>query len=137
MNKQDEQLPRSDDEVLKQRAARLFDESVAGLDGQTRSRLNQARQRALAATEGRRVIMSKWLPLGAAAAVATIAIAMWDGRQQSDALSAPDFTAPTMATDFEILLDEEDFEMLEDLEFYSWLDEGEEMINATTDENVG
>lgn len=107
------------DDSLQERAAELFADSVENLDAATRSRLNQARQQALRAAKPRPLLGSwqTWVPAGAAAAVATVAIVMWNGAEQPDLL-----VPPTMATDFEILMDQDDLEMLEDLEFYSWLE---------------
>lgn len=135
MNGQDDQTPQ--DDALQKRAASLFDDSVEGLDAHTRSRLNQGRQQALAAAEHRGVITSNWLPLGAAAAVAIVAVIMWTGNEQPGVLDTTDFTAPTMATDFEILLDADEFEMLEDLEFYSWIDLDETTPDADPEQHVG
>lgn len=136
MNGQNEQNSSPQDEPLVKRAAELFDDSVQGLDAHTRSRLNQGRQQALEAAASRPVAWNVWLPAGAAAAVATVMIVMWNGIEQPAA-----FDAPTMASDFEFLMDEEleldDLEMLEDLEFYSWIDLDEEMSDPEQDEHVG
>lgn len=43
-----------------------------------------------------------------------------------------EFVPPTIASDFEILLDQDDFEILQDLEFYSWID-----FDDDTGANVG
>lgn len=105
-----------EEERLAQRAKALFDESVDALDGETLSRLNKSRQRALA--EARRgsaqAHWSRWAPLGAAAAAA-IAVALWWTLRGADALPG---AAPS---DVEILLAEDDLELLEDLEFYRWM----------------
>lgn len=120
------------DDALQERAAELFTDSVENLDAATRSRLNQARQKAMQAARPRPLLGSwqTWVPAGAAAAVATVAIVMWNGAEQADVL-----VPPAMASDFEILMDQDELEMLEDLEFYSWLD----LDNGgmPQDENVG
>ena len=61
----------------------LFDESVAALDGETRSKLTQARYRAVGRvgrSSGRPVWSRSWLPAGAAAAVAVLSLMLWQGQ---------------------------------------------------------
>ena len=50
------------EEAFTKKAKTLFDESVAGLDGETRSRLNRGRQRALAELEQARPAWMQWAP---------------------------------------------------------------------------
>lgn len=121
-DRRDDKAKDGDDAFLTQ-AAELFDDSVAGLDAQTRSRLNRGRQAALAAAakSGPGARWLAWAPLGAAAAVTAVAIVTWNGQEVPDA-----FTAPQAASDLEILMDGEELEMLEELEFYSWLELGDE-----------
>lgn len=113
---------------LERRAKRAFDNSVAALDGATRSRLTQARHRALDEQVHRRD--RRWLstlvPAGAAAAVALVA---WLVVLQP---SPPtEVVQDASLGDLEILLGEEDLEMLEEeLEFYGWLEEQPEFANA-------
>jgi len=118
-------MNRSDsDRRLEQHATELFERSVADLDGQTRSRLARARQRALAHT----VSPVSWVqgllsgrglaPAGALAAVALVALVVWPG--QDNQQTPVDVAA---LGDLEILLGEEDLDMLEELEFYTWLEE--------------
>ncbi len=104
-----------------ERAKQHFDESVANLDGETRSRLNRGRQAALAeiASGGRAWI--GWAPAAGVAAAAVVAVVIWTGSPPTDEL-----TPSSASTDIEILLTEDSFEMLEDLEFYSWIDLGDE-----------
>jgi hypothetical protein len=135
MNSQDDKTPQ--DDAFLQRASGLFEDSVEGLDARTRSRLNQGRQQALAALESRSALWSRWLPAGVAAAVAMVALVMWNGGEQPGAFDAPDFAVSTMASDFEILLDEDELEMLEDLEFYSWIELDESELDNDLDEHVG
>ena len=98
-------------------AKQLFDESVEGLDGQTRSRLNRGRQAALEELETGRPAWVQWAPAAGVAAAAILAVVLWTGNQPIDEL-----TPTASAADFEILLTEDSFEMLEELEFYSWID---------------
>jgi hypothetical protein len=123
-----------DVEAFERRTKRAFDESVAALDGATRSRLTQARHRALAERHraqsfGLRSVLA---PAGALAALALVAwLTLWQGPRAS----APSLQA-TELTDLEILLAEEDLEMLdEELEFYGWLEEQPEFADA--DDGVG
>ncbi len=106
------------DERFSERAAALFDNSVQTLDGQSRSRLNRARQNALSQTS-RKTPRSYWLPAMASVAVAAIAGTMLWSADDLDT----DYVPPAVTADFEILLDTDSLELLEDLEFYSWLDE--------------
>ena len=116
--------------AFERKTKRVFDESVAGLDAATRSRLTQARYRAL---EERRPKRSRgWgftlVPAGTLAATALLA---WFMLPQG-----PVDLQVTSVDDLEILLAEEDLEMLgEDLEFYGWLEEQPEFANA--DDGIG
>jgi hypothetical protein len=116
-------------DALEQRSKRVFDDSVAGLDAATRSRLNQARQKALAEAVPARAQGWRWplVPVGTLAAAALVALlVVWQGPPTTDTgLQA------TSLGDLEILLAEEDLEMLdEDIEFYGWLEEQPEFANA-------
>lgn len=112
--------------AFERKTKRMFDESVAGLDAATRSRLTQARYRAL---EERRPKRSRgWgftlVPAGTLAATALLAWFILPNRPPVD-LQAES------VDDLEILLAEEDLEMLgEDLEFYGWLEEQPEFASA-------
>lgn len=117
------------DELFASRAKTLFDDSVQGLDAATQSRLTRARHKALAeistgAGFGR---WNQWVPVAGVAAATVFAVVLWRGDPQVELL-----IPPAVATDFEILLDEEEFEMLQDLEFYSWIE-----IDDDTGANVG
>lgn len=115
--------------AFERRTKRLFDESVAGLDAATRSRLTQARHRALAQLPAKR---HGWrlslVPAGVLAATALVAwLTVWQPAPVTDS------TVPTAALgDLEILLGEQDLEMLdEELEFYGWLEEQPEFADAS------
>lgn len=119
------------EEAFTARAKALFDDSVAGLDGETRSRLNRSRQRALAELDRAPSGWLQWMPAAGVAAAAVLAVVLWTGNP------AVEEAAPSaMADDIEILMDEDGFEMLEDLEFYSWIDL-DETDGRVPENNVG
>jgi hypothetical protein len=103
------------------KARALFEDSVERLDARTRSKLTQARNRALDEVKKgaarRRWI---WAPAGgfALAAVVGLGAVMWAGRPSPQ-------PGPTALEDLEIVADSEDLELLrdQDVEFYAWLDE--------------
>jgi hypothetical protein len=93
-----------------------LDASARDLDAATLSRLNRARQAALAAARGRRARLWRYGGPAALAAAFSLLVAIgWWG------LRAP-ASAPDAATDFELLAGEDSPELYEDLEFYAWLD---------------
>lgn len=108
-----------DRQDIETRARELFDESVEGVDYATRSRLNQARQAALAELGRPRRRLAAWLPAAAVATVAAAAVML----QMSQVGWTPRDTGgtPVVAEDFELLTLGEDLDMLdEDAEFYAW-----------------
>ena len=120
---------------FEQRTKRAFDDGVAALDAATRSRLTQARYRALEERKSapRRGWQWAFAPAGTLAAVALVAwFTVWQ------APPATDNTGLQAASlvDLELLLAEEDLEMLdEELDFYGWLEEQPEFAGA--DDSVG
>lgn len=117
------------DREFEERTKLLFDDSVAALDGETRSKLTQARYRALDELKDKRkpVWSGSWLPAGAAAAVAVVSVMLWQGKV--DPVSDDGFDVAAV-TDLEILLGEEELDMVEELEFYAWLEEQAEMTSG-------
>lgn len=103
---------------LEERSRELFDDSVARLDARTRSRLNQARQRALAEMN-KGSARRYWLgaPLGGLAAAALIALILI----RTGGESPSGEKAGTLLDDFDIVADADNFELIQDVEFYSWL----------------
>jgi hypothetical protein len=101
-------------------ARALLDESTAALDAATLSRLNRARQAALARqrTRGHRVW---WLSAAGVAATAVLLVALvpWHARAPG-ALTDPAGPEGTAAIGDAVTAD--DIEFFEDLEFYAWLD---------------
>ncbi len=119
--------------ALTEKAKQHFDESVAGLDGETQSRLNRVRHAALAEFGAGRPAWAQWVPAAGVAAAAVVAVVMWTGGPQVD-----DIAAPAVASDMEILLTDDSLEMLEELEFYSWIDlEEESGAESEPTNNVG
>jgi hypothetical protein len=120
----------SDDKDLsafERETKRMFDESVAGLDAATRSRLTRARYRALEELKPNRTRAWRFtlVPAGTLAAAALVAVLVFQPRHD------PGLQAVDSLGDLEILLAEEDLEMLdEDLDFYGWLEEQPEFANG-------
>ena len=116
------------DSKFERRTKRAFDDSVAALDAATRSKLTQARYRAVEeqASARDRGFRSSLLPAGAVAATALVAfLVVWQ--------ATPPAPVPQAAalSDLEILLGEEDLKMLdEEIEFYGWLEEQPEFANV-------
>ncbi len=108
-----------DDRQLAEKAKKLFDESVEGIDAATLSRLNRGRHEALAELDRSRSLGQwlRWAPAAGVAAAAVMAVIIMQG-PGPDSIDTP----PSTATDFEILLDEGDIEMFEDLEFFALMD---------------
>lgn len=117
---------------LEEKTRALFQDSVAGTDGPTSSRLTQARHRALrelgAPAHG---WQTRWLPAGLVAAAASILLVVMMGRLPD---TAPGLTTE-VATDLEILLDTDDLELIEELAFYAWLDEQPELQEVIGEDN--
>jgi len=108
---------------FEQRAADLLRESATTLDGQTRSRLNRARQAALdelPAARGRGRAGYGWATAGVAA-VAVLTGVLLNNRAPVQA-PVPLTEVPAAAVDLDLPMAEEELEMLEDLEFFAWLE---------------
>lgn len=108
------------DDDLIERARAAVDREVGNLDAATRSRLVAARRAALAELEApRRSFTATWVPVGAAAVVAVIAV----GVALNPRAPVPE-AGVEADTAIELLLTDDDFVLYEDdLEFYAWLDE--------------
>ena len=108
------------DKDLESLARGVFDESVERLDGATRSRLTQARHAALAELERPRFRLATWVPAGALAGAAVLAVVVWT---QPGPGGAPEpVLAAVPADDFEMLTMGEDLDLLdEDVGFYAWV----------------
>ena len=113
---------------IEARSKVLFDASVEHLDGRTRSKLTQARTRALAEVERSRK-RPQWLGSApvtalAAAVVVAVTIGLWPSSERQ-----VDTTVPF--DDFDLVAGTESFEMLKDVEFYAWLDDVPEFGDHT------
>ena len=105
-------------------ARRLLDDSADTLDGATRSRLNRARQRALA--ERARPARRWWLPAGAATAASLLfALALLNPLSPASVPAAPELAAGG-GDDAELIVSDDNLELAQDLEFYAWLDAEDE-----------
>jgi len=116
--------PPGDHDALERRSRELLLASVEAVDGRTRSRLNQARHAALAAlaaNAGTRSfrVPGRWLPAGALAAAAVLAVAVWVAQPPANpGLQLADTIA---AEDGEILASSDGPELYaEDADFYEW-----------------
>jgi hypothetical protein len=101
---------------FEKRAREVLEESAGRLDGRTRSRLTQARHAALAQLDQpARHWWRSYVPAGAAAAVAVLAVVMWS--------PAPPAQPAAPVDDMELLADADAPDFVndgEDLEFYEW-----------------
>jgi hypothetical protein len=103
---------------------RELDADAAALDGAARSRLNRARQAALAeAGRSRWLAPRLWLPAGAAAALALSLVLQPVVDRPGPARA--DGAAAGAVEDLELLRQGESLELYEDQEFYAWLDASE------------
>lgn len=102
---------------FEKRTREVLEESAGRLDGHTRSRLTQARHAALAQLEQpARHWWRSYVPAGAAAAVAVLAVVMWSGPQ-------PKQPVASSVEDLELLADGDAPDFVDDgddLEFYEW-----------------
>ena len=100
------------------KARALFEDSVERLDASTRSKLTQARNRALDEVN-KGAVRRRWLwaPAGGVALAGIVAVVMLNA---GGSRSGGD-TGALALEDIDIVADSESFEMLEDVEFYTWL----------------
>lgn len=108
---------------IEERTRAAFDASVANLDGRTRSRLNQARQQAvaIAANPARQKWMRALLPATGLAAAALLAVTL-----QFNPASNNSRSSQTLAfEDLEIVSDSDNLDLMQDLDFYAWMPQGD------------
>jgi hypothetical protein len=140
MDMNDQRHRPDEDADFERRARAAFDASVDELDAATRSRLNRARQRALAAATGRADASGSrwwatWAPAGAVAAAALAAVLLWRSPAPEDvtAVTAANPPNDVQQDPLELLAAGEDLDLAAeaDLDFYAWVE------LATADDGVG
>ena len=104
---------------FERKARDVYESSVDNLDAETRSRLNQARQVAIAAHRpARPPAWRAWAPAGAVAA-ALIAAVLWHNPARQSQQVDVSGDAPMELV--ELAAEGDDFDLMtEDPEFYSW-----------------
>jgi len=104
-------------------ARTLLEHSAQGLDAAALSRLNRARQAALAQRR-RRMPHPWWLSAGAASACALmVAVFAWHAHVATvNSQEFPLATKNVAASDMELVSGDDSLEFYQDLEFYAWLD---------------
>lgn len=104
---------------FERRSRAAFDESVGSLAAETRTELARSRTEALAQLRDRRLPWSSpWVPAGAAAAAALVAVMFWL-REESGEPAAE--SAAVAFEELDLVASGEDFDMLdEDPGFYAW-----------------
>ena len=114
---------------IERRAQAAFAASVGALDAQTRSQLNRARQAAVAELERReRSPWRTWLPAGALAATAAVALVLW--QRPADITGPGDVEATAEIA--ELPASDEDLDLVsEDPEFYAWSAQEATLTNGT------
>jgi hypothetical protein len=110
------------DEVFGRAAGELLRQGAETIDAATASRLNQARQAALAQMPGRRARPPWLVPALTAAAVGVVAVGLALSGRDVPGGSASPVPALESAADMDLLLEDDSLEMLENLEFYAWMD---------------
>jgi hypothetical protein len=118
--------------ALEERSRELFQNSVAGLDMGTRSRLTQARHAALAAASSARrpwlMRMPVWVSAAGVTCAAVLGVAMWFGGPLNPhgQISAADAQSKFEDLDIIAASDESSgdaMDMLQDdIDFYAWAD---------------
>jgi hypothetical protein len=119
--------------ALEERSRVLFQDSVAGLDMRTRSRLTQARHAALAAADstGRRPWLMRipvWASAAGVTAAAVLGVALWFGGPLSQHGQLPAADTQSKFEDLDIIASSDEssgdaMDMLQDdIDFYDWAD---------------
>ncbi|MEY2920633.1 MAG: hypothetical protein RL261_1938 [Pseudomonadota bacterium] len=119
-----------DDAELERRARTAFQASVDELDAATLSRLNRARQQALAAVDGRNRAgwrWTAWAPVGALAAGLLAAVLLLRSPSETGApvqVAATPASADVPQDPLELLTAGEDLDLATeaDLDFYAWVE---------------
>jgi hypothetical protein len=110
-------------------ARALLDESAQAVDAASLSRLNRARQAALAQRQSRRRA-TWWLPAAglACSGALLLAIVAWAPLRPAHPVDAAPGTsaAATLSPEGDAVPGDDSFEFYQDLEFYAWLDAQEQ-----------
>jgi hypothetical protein len=108
-------------------AKKLLDQSAQDFDAAALSRLNRARQAALAQRRSR-ASRTWFVPAGLASACALLlAVALWHARAPTVEAGNGTLALPLVATknatggDMELVSGDDSLEFYQDLEFYAWL----------------
>ena len=107
---------------VEQRARETFEASVANLDGRTRSRLNQARQQALAVAAKRPHKWMRTLVPATGLATAALLAVMLQLSPASKVQRNPDAVA---LEDLDIVSDADNLDLMQDIDFYAWMSQGD------------
>jgi hypothetical protein len=104
---------------LERRAQEVLRASADALDGNIRSRLTQARSAAIEEARQARLSFAwrRWVPAGALAGAAALALVLWSGAPRAPGPATPH----NSFEDLDLIVTSESFELLEDLEFYEWV----------------
>ena len=105
------------DDPLARRARALLDESAAGLDAATLTRLHQARNRAVAGAGRPAAWFRLGLPAATLAATATLVALLTLPLERP----TPAEQTPLVMEDLDLLVELEELELIEEMEFYGWL----------------
>lgn len=108
------------DRQTRDRVRRLLDDSLADFDAATLSRLNQARQKALAALPKPRR-WRWWQPALGLALASALMVMLLPQRMIEPTVTPASDTLSEL--DMALLDDGDELELLEDLEFYAWLEQ--------------
>ena len=111
------------------RAVALLDRSAEQLDAATLSRLNRARQSALASRRPRRAAWVVGGSLAGALAVLVLAVGLGLGRH-APPTSPPDVATSSEGDDVDSLADDDNLDLYENLDFYAWLDAQQQDVNG-------
>jgi anti-sigma-K factor RskA len=123
--------------AFEQRSRAVLEESLTRIDGRIRSRLNQARQAAVAETAARRPVFWRFFTLmpaaGAAAAALLVTMVLWHRQPMVDPLTEGTHAA---VEDLDLLADGEGLDLVEDGDgsgsFYEWaVDQSDTPVTET------
>ena len=104
-------------------AKELLEDSAQNLDAATASRLNRARQGALAAARPRRMRPSWFVPAGLASACALLLAVAVAWHVPGVPTAFPDSQANAVGdSDMDLVSSDDGIEFYQDLDFYAWLD---------------